>query len=225
MVLTKIYFSFSSLVRLSISSIFVAVIFQASQRYLYPSTFITSISPSSSLPQACQTDIIMDLPSVPAPMQGFLPYLARQSKVAEALQPYKTYESKLRETFAQYRDNAILNDPHINTVPIFAGHEQTVKVHARDLHHETLEEKEKFLLPLSASDRKPNGSSAIVGSLKEFRTNFNLFSESSLIDLDWTNIVAAGSSVVTSLLPVEAPHNESKRALRQEISPQVVEPR
>jgi len=126
----------------------------------------------------------MDLPSVPAPMHEFLPYLARQSKMAEAIQPYKNYESKLRETFAQHRDNAVLNDPHINAVPIFAGHEQTVKVHARDLDRETLEEKEKYLLPLSAGDRKPNGSSAIVGSLKEFRTNFTLFSESSLVDLD-----------------------------------------
>jgi hypothetical protein len=165
----------------------------------------------------------MDLPSVPAPMQEFLPYLARHSKMDEAIQPYEKYECKLRETFAQDPDNAILNDSHINTVPIFAGHEHTVKIRARDLDYETLEEKEKYLLPLSASDRKPNGSSAIVGSLDEFRTNFTLFSESSLADLDWNNIVAAGSSVVTSLLPVEAPHNESKRALRQEISPYIIE--
>jgi hypothetical protein len=38
--------------------------------------------------------------------------------------------------------------------------------------------------------------------MKEFKNNFNLFSESSLVDLDWSNVVAAGSSVVTSLLPV-----------------------
>jgi hypothetical protein len=165
----------------------------------------------------------MDLPPLPAPMEGFLPYFARQSKIPEAIQPYKDYESKLREIFAQHPDNAILNDHHINTVPIFAGHEQSVKVHARDLDIETLEEKDKYLLPLSTNDRKPNGSSAIVGSLKEFRSNFTLFSESSLVDLDWNNIVAAGSSVVTSLLPVEAPHNESRRALRQDIRMQVIE--
>ncbi len=161
-------------------------------------------------------DITMDLPSLPASMQDFLPYLASQSKVAEALKPYKDYEGKLRETFAQHRDSPILDDHYVNTVPLFVGHEQTIKVRARDLDHETDEEKDKYLLPLSAGDRRLNGSSAMVGSIKEFRSNFNLFSELSLVDLDWNNVVAAGSSVVTSLLPVEAPHNESKRAQRRE---------
>lgn len=170
----------------------------------------------SSEVEARGPDITMDLPSLPASMQDFLRYLASQSKVAEALKPYKDYEGKLRETFAQQRDSPILDDHHINTVPLFVGHEQTIKVRARDLDQETDEEKDKYLLPLSAGDRKLNGSSAMVGSIKEFRSNFNLFSESSLVDLDWKNIVAAGSSVVTSLLPVEAPHNESKRAQRRE---------
>lgn len=34
------------------------------------------------------------------------------------------------------------------------------------------------------------------------------------MDLDWSNVVAAGSAVVTAILPVPAPHNESKRNLR-----------
>ncbi|KAF7508658.1 hypothetical protein GJ744_009050 [Endocarpon pusillum] len=156
----------------------------------------------------------MDLPSLPASMQDFIPYLASQSKVAEALEPYKDYEGKLRETFAQHRDSPVLNDHHINTVPLFAGHEQMIKVRARDLDHETHEERDKYLLPLSAGDRKLNGSSAMVGSIKEFRSNFNLFSESSLVDLDWNNIVAAGSSVFTSLLPVGAPHNKNPTTMR-----------
>lgn len=42
----------------------------------------------------------------------------------------------------------------------------------------------------------------------------SLFSESSLVDLDWSNVIVAGSGVVTALLPVPAPHNESKRSLR-----------
>ncbi len=158
----------------------------------------------------------MDLPSLPASMQDFPSYFASQAKVAEALKPYKDYEERLRETFAQHRESPILDDHHINTVPLFAGHEQTIKVRARDLDHETNEEKDKYLLPLSADDRRPNGSRAMVGSIKEFRSNFNLFCESSLVDLDWNNIIAAGSSVATCLLPVAAPHNESKRALRRE---------
>lgn len=158
----------------------------------------------------------MDLPKLPASMEAFLPYLTNKANTTAALKPYKDYEGKLREAFAQHPDHAILNDHHINTVPLFTGHEQLVTIRARDIAHENDETKDKYLLPLSASDRRPDGSSAIVGSLKEFRSNFNLFSESSLVDLDWNNVVAAGSSVVTSLLPVDTPHNESKRALRQE---------
>lgn len=160
----------------------------------------------------------MDLPPLPAPLGGFLPYLANQRDFTAALKPYKDYEGKLREIFAQHPDSVTLNDHHINTVPIFNGYEQSVKIRARDVAHESEEERDKYLLALPVQDRRPNGSSAIVGSLKEFRSNFNLFSESSLVDLDWNNVVAAGSSVLTSLLPVEAPHSESKRALRQEIN-------
>ena len=160
----------------------------------------------------------MDLPLLPARMEDFLPYLASQSKVAVALTPYKDYEAKLRKIFSQHRDSAILNDHHINTVPLFAGHEQSIKIRARELDQETDEEKDKYLLPLAASERSPSGSPAIVGSLEEFRSNFNIFSESSLVDLDWNNVVAAGSAVVTSLLPVRAPHNKSKRSLRQGIN-------
>jgi hypothetical protein len=159
----------------------------------------------------------MDLPSIPSSIADFLPYLATQSKVTDAIKPYKNYEGRLREIFAQHPASDILKDPHVNAVPIFAGHQHSIKIHARDLESESDQEKEMYLLSLPKSDRKINGSSAIVGSLKEFRSNFNLFSESSLVDLDWSNVVAAGSSVVTSLLPVQAPYNESKRALRQEI--------
>jgi hypothetical protein len=54
-----------------------------------------------------------------------------------------------------------------------------------------------------------------VQDVKEFQKNFALFSESSLVDLDWSNVVAAGSAVVTCLLPVPAKHNKSKKTLRQ----------
>ena len=70
-------------------------------------------------------------------------------------------------------------------------------------------------MTLGAEERRPNGSPAIVQSLKDFQQNFALFCESSLVDLDWSNVVAAGSSVVTCMLPVPEQHRSSKRALRQ----------
>ncbi|OCK80768.1 ankyrin repeat protein [Lepidopterella palustris CBS 459.81] len=160
---------------------------------------------------------VMDLPPVPAKHADFIPYIqAHPDKpVAELLEPYKQYDAKLREIYAQEPSHPALNNHFINTVPIFASHEADVKIRARDLDSETADEKEKYLMPLKDEDRKENGSPAIVKDLKTFQQNLAVFSESSLVDLDWNNVVAAGSSVVTSLLPVPEKYNGSKRALRQ----------
>lgn len=135
--------------------------------------------------------------------------------MADLLQPYRTYDAKIRELFAQEPDHPALKDPFVNVVPLFEGHTDDIQIRARNLSTETPEEKERYIMPLKEADRKPNGSLAVVQSLKEFQHNFNVFSELSLADLDWNNIVAAGSSVVTSLLPVPEKYRESKRTLRQ----------
>ncbi|KAL5358884.1 ankyrin repeat-containing domain protein [Aspergillus floccosus] len=70
-------------------------------------------------------------------------------------------------------------------------------------------------MPLKAEDRRPNGSLAVVPRLEEFKNNFAIFSEASLSDMDWSNVIVAGSAVVTCLLPVPDEHKGSKRALRQ----------
>ena len=146
----------------------------------------------------------MSLPALPVPLHDFIPYIAKYEP-KKALEPFKVYESKLREVFAQKPDDAIAADPRANILPLFDGHEENLKIRARDMS-ESILEKDKYLLTLPNEERKPDGSPAIVGSMKEFKNNFNLFSESSLVDLNWSNVVAAGSSVVTSLLPVQAPH-------------------
>ncbi|OQV00178.1 Ankyrin repeat-containing protein [Cladophialophora immunda] len=133
-----------------------------------------------------------------------------QAGVAEAVEPFKAYESKLREIYAQQPDHPAALANHL--VPVFK--DAPISVRARDLTQESDAEKDKYLLALPREARRTDGSPATTQTLKDFRTNFNLFSESSLVDLDWSNVVCAGSAVVTSLLPVGAPHNESKRALR-----------
>ncbi|KIW62826.1 hypothetical protein PV04_10956 [Phialophora macrospora] len=156
----------------------------------------------------------IELPPLPVPITDFVGYVNKHPKVpagvAEAVEPFKAFENKLREVYAQHPDHPAAVEKHL--VPIFDNDILTVR--ARDLAKESPAEKDKYLLPLSNDNRRKNGAPATVQSLKEFKTNFNLFSESSLVDLDWSNVVCAGSAVVTSLLPVDAPHNESKRALR-----------
>lgn len=157
------------------------------------------------------------LPEVPAKHNDFVSYVAAHpdTPMAELIEPYKKYDSKIREVYAQEPTHPVLDDLHLNVTPVFTGQEANIKIRARNLDAETDEEKEKYLMPLETEKRRPSGAPAVVQSLKEFQTNFNIFSESSLVDMDWSNVVAAGSSVVTSLLPVPEKYSGSKRALRQ----------
>ncbi|KAF2192505.1 ankyrin repeat protein [Zopfia rhizophila CBS 207.26] len=198
---------------------------------LYPSFF----SPSSRLrPAAFHTKLRISfdtcfshnqstmttpsiLPEVPVKHEDFLKYVKANldKPLSELLEPYKQYDAKLREIFAQEPTHPALADPLLNVVPVFNGHEADIKIRARNLDSETAEEKERYIMPLNDDERRPNGSPAIVQDINQFQQNFSLFSESSLVDMDWSNVVAAGSSVVTCLLPVPKKHNKSKRALRE----------
>ncbi|CAI6095948.1 unnamed protein product [Clonostachys chloroleuca] len=133
-----------------------------------------------------------ELPQVPAAHQHFIEHLSRNdsAQLRDLVKPYNEYEAKLREGFAQHREHPAIQDPLVNAVPVFNGHEGVPKIRARN------------------PDEDPE-------SLEEFKNNFKIFSEQSLDDLDWSNVVAAGSSVVTAMLPVLDEYKVSKRALRE----------
>jgi hypothetical protein len=157
------------------------------------------------------------IPSVPVKHADFIAYVHSHpdKPVSELLAPFKNYDAKLREVFAQEADHPALTDQHLNIVPVFAGHEKDLKIRARKLGAESQEEKERYVMPLDEETRRSDGSPAIVESMEEFQQNFSLFCESSLVDLDWSNVVAAGSSVVTCLLPTPPRFKKSKRVLRE----------
>ena len=154
------------------------------------------------------------LPSVPVSHGNFISYISQCSyyEVQKAVAPYNQYEAKLREGFAQHRDHPELKDPHINCVPVFGRGVKPLSIRGRDTSNANANE--KYVMPLKTEDRRPEGSPATAESLQDFRKNFKLFSESSLVDLDWNHVVAAGSSVVTALLPVPDKYRDSKKALR-----------
>lgn len=158
---------------------------------------------------------MIELPPLPARHADWITHVAAhpETSLHNLLEPYKQYDSKLREVFAQQPDHPAMAEPNI--LPIFAGRENELKIRARNPVDESEAERERYLMPLDEADRKPTGSPAVVQSLNEFQTNFQLFSESSLVDMDWSNVVVAGSAVVTSLLPVPEKHSGSKRALRE----------
>jgi Ankyrin repeats (3 copies) len=157
-----------------------------------------------------------NLPKLPTKIADFISHLSKNPNepVAEIIQPYKSYEGHIRKLYAQNPEDVLLNDPILNLVPIFAGQQSDLKIRARDFDAEDEIQKSKYIMPLKESMRKPDGSPSVVSSLKDFRHNFNIFSESSLTELDWSNVVAAGSSVVTSLLPIPSEYAGSKRGLR-----------
>lgn len=158
-----------------------------------------------------------DLPSLPASHAELAKYIADHPDqvVNDILQPYRQYEAKLREVYAQDRQNPALNDPYLNVLPLFNESTKHITTRARDMASESKEVKSKYIMPLPDDKRRANGSPATVSNLAEFQKNFNVFSESSLVDLDWTNVVAAGSSVVNCLLPVPKEFNTTKRKLRE----------
>ncbi|KAK0126771.1 hypothetical protein ONS95_008352 [Cadophora gregata] len=170
------------------------------------------------MPTLAESKDPIEIPTLPTEsVKDFIPYLASNSDtpIGTLLEPFKKFEGELRKVYAQQPDHELVKDGNVNLVPIFEGHEKELKIRARDLSEESDDEKAKYVMPLSDADRKPNGSPAVVSSFKDFQKNFNLFSESSLADLDWNNVVAAGSAVTTALLPVPEKWAGSKRSLRE----------
>jgi hypothetical protein len=140
--------------------------------------------------------------------------------VRDLLRPYAEYDAVLRRIFAQEPYHPTIADPLLNVVPLYSrdkAHSVDLNLRARDLAAETEDLKSKYMMPLQDKDRRPNGSPAVVPTLKQFQTHFHLFTEGSLAGLDWSNIVAVGSSVATSLLPLPAEYAQahSKRKIRQ----------
>lgn len=75
------------------------------------------------------------LPEVPAKHADFISYVQSHADtpLSELLEPYKKYDAKLREVFAQEPEHPALADQHLNVVPVFDGQQEDVKIRARDL--------------------------------------------------------------------------------------------
>lgn len=160
----------------------------------------------------------LELPQVPVPHAELARYIAENPgrSMVDLLEPYRQFEAQLRQLYAQDPENNIIRNEHLNVFPLFRdGEKSDIKIRARDLDAEPQAEKDRYVMTLPDEQRRPTGSPAVVQSLKEFQHNFNVFSESSLVDLDWSNVVASGSSVVNTLLPVPERYRDSKRALRE----------
>lgn len=126
-------------------------------------------------------------PTLPVPLTGLVKHIGEHpdTPMTEMLEPFRKYEAHLRQAFAQDPGNELLKDPHVNVLPLFTEDTPSIKIRARNLEAESKEEKSKYIMPLPVGIRRPDNSPAVVSNLKEFQHNFNVFSESSLVELDW----------------------------------------
>lgn len=88
----------------------------------------------------------IEIPSLPTEsVKDFIPYLASNTDtpIATLLEPYKKFEGELRKVYAQQPEHESVKDGNVNLVPIFAGHEQELKIRARSLETESDDEKSK----------------------------------------------------------------------------------
>ncbi|KAA8646520.1 uncharacterized protein ATNIH1004_007953 [Aspergillus tanneri] len=142
---------------------------------------------------------------VPAKHADFVQYVNShpQEPVSGLVRQYRDYDAIVRKMFAQEPDHPSISVGFLSIVPLSTEHESVdLKVRACDPSPESEEVKSKHLVPLKDEDRRPNGSPAVVSSMKEFRANFDIVCENSLHDLDWNNVVVPCSAVASSLVPV-----------------------
>ena len=132
-----------------------------------------------------------------------------------ALQPSLVEETELRTLFATDRQNARLSDPFVGLIDVFAAPDAIRVTRARVIQGKE-DLSSQYLMPLSEINRRNEGAPCMVADLEEFRKNWAIFTEGSLLQLlDWNNVIAAGGSVLACLSPLDKQHNLSKRAVRK----------
>lgn len=130
-----------------------------------------------------------------------------------ALQPSLDDEAELRRLFATDKSNARLKDPFVGLVDVFAAPDNIRTIHARvidDIEYSSAH----YAFPLADVDRRKEGTPSMVENMDYFLKNWAIFTEGSLSQIDWSNVIVAGGAVQACLspLPEAAP---SKRELRR----------
>jgi hypothetical protein len=133
----------------------------------------------------------------------------------QALQPSLDDEANLRRLFATDKDNPRLKNPYVGLVDVFDAPIDVRTTRARVIKDdEDLEA--KYVMPLDPKRRRAEGSPSTVQDLDEFKKNWAIFTENSLSQLlDWSNVVAAGGSVLACLTPLPEEEKASRRATRK----------
>ncbi|TDL26647.1 ankyrin [Rickenella mellea] len=133
----------------------------------------------------------------------------------DVLKPALADEAELRKLFATDRQNARLSNPYVGLIDVFDAPSEIRTTRARVVQNEN-DKLAKYLLPLADDVRRKDGEPCMAESLETFQKNWSIFTEGSLSQsMDWSNVVAAGGSVLACLLPLSDSAKESKRTIRK----------
>ncbi|KAF8349125.1 ankyrin repeat protein [Amanita rubescens] len=133
----------------------------------------------------------------------------------EVLQPSLDDETELRRLLATDRSNARLSNPYVGIVDVFEAPSDIRTTRARVVKDDR-DLNAKHVMPVPEDKRRKEGEPCMVSDLDEFKRNWSIFSEGSLSQLkDWSNVIAAGGSVLACLAPLSDADKASKRAIRK----------
>jgi len=137
------------------------------------------------------------------------------------LQPSLDEEAELRKLFANDRQNARIANPYVGLVDIFTAPKAIRTTRARVVGGQE-DSPSKYVMPIAEMNRREEGSPSVVDDLEQFKKNWAIFSEGTLVQLlDWDNVVAAGGSVLACLTPLDENQKATRRSIRKYYHSQV----
>ncbi|KAF7983241.1 hypothetical protein HWV62_22850 [Athelia sp. TMB] len=142
-----------------------------------------------------------------APLASFIEQLATLSSGDESLKACRDLshqiENTLRELYARDPTHQLLTDPTVGLIDLFSAQPYLRTIHARRICPSNLGEiSDQYILPLSRYARRKDGEPATVTNLRTFLQNWEIFTERTLVSLDWSNVIAAGGSVGACITPL-----------------------
>ncbi|CAB4474476.1 ankyrin [Rhizophagus irregularis] len=131
-------------------------------------------------------------------------------------------ESIYRQMFALKPENInssqskLLRQPYLNLINVYEDID-IWKIKNRFFNNEAGNDDDDgmYIMPLPEEKRLKHGDPAIcLGGNEKFYKNWRLFTESSLLELDWSNVFAAGGAVLSCLLPIPKEYDDNLRNIR-----------
>ncbi|KAF7964563.1 hypothetical protein HWV62_5684 [Athelia sp. TMB] len=123
-------------------------------------------------------------------------------------------EGRIRSLFATDRANDRLYDPYVGLVDVFHGPRIIRTTRARKVENNA-NLSAHHVMPLGQPNRRKDGDPSTVAAVGDFQRNWALFTEGmGMLELNWSNVIAAGGSVLSCLSPLPNRMEPSEAAIK-----------